>query len=44
MYCFGTTGTSVPAPAPGTSISVTVTAIDATGNRSLPSNALVISG
>ena len=44
QYCFGTTGTSVPAPAPGTSISVTVTAIDATGNRSLPSNALVISG
>lgn len=44
QYCFGATGTTVPAPAPGTSISVTVTAIDATGNRSLPSNTLVISG
>lgn len=43
-YCFGTTGATIPLPAPGTSITVTVTAIDDNGNRSLPSNPLVITG
>ncbi len=44
QYCFGTTGTRLLAPAAGTSISVTVTAIDANGNRSLPSNTVVFTG
>ncbi len=43
-YCFGTTGTPIIKPAPGQSISVTVTAIDGAGIRSLPSNAVVITG
>ncbi len=43
-YCFGTTGTIINRPSPGQSISVTVTAIDGAGIRSLPSNAVVITG
>jgi hypothetical protein len=43
-YCFGVTGTAIIKPPPGVSISVTVTAIDGAGIRSLPSNAVVITG
>jgi hypothetical protein len=43
-YCFGQTGTFIQKPPSGTSITVTVTAVDAAGLRSLPSNAVTITG
>ncbi len=40
QYCFGTTGLTIQRPPSGTTL--TVFAIDYAGNRSLPSNALVV--